>query len=79
MEAGAFGESLEHVWLTGSNLTCARLAGVSGVLPSMAGCTDEGVCGGVGGVSLLRIGVCYERVDPQYNTAECLWGGGGCA
>ena len=79
VEAGAFGESLEHVWLTGSNLTCARLAGADGALPSGAGCADEGVCGAVWGVAPLGNGFCDEKFDPRYNTAECLWDGGDCA
>lgn len=79
VEAGAFGESLEHVWLTGSNLTCARLAGADGALPPGAGCADEGVCGAVWGVSSHGNGVCDEKWDPRYNTAECLWDGGDCA
>ena len=77
MEAGAFDGSLEHAWLTGSNLTCAGLARAGG-LPSGAGCTDEGVCGAVFAVAPIGNGVCDERADPQYNTAECLWDGGDC-
>ena len=79
VEAGAFGESLEHVWLTGSNLTCAWLAGADGALPREAGCADEGVCGAVFGVSVLGGGLCDEKWDLRYNTAECLWDGGDCA
>ena len=47
--AGAFSGSLEHAWLTGTNLTCVRLADVGvGALSSGAGCTDDGVCGTLG-------------------------------
>ena len=79
VEAGAFGESLEHVWLTGSNLTCAQLAGTDGALPQEAGCADEGVCGAVWGVAVVGDGICNEGTDRRYNTAGCLWDGGDCA
>ena len=68
--------------MTGSNLMCARLAGVGGVLPSGAGmgagCTDEGVCGAVFGVGPLGNGFCNDKSDPRYNTAACLWDWGEC-
>ena len=76
VEAGAFGMSLEHVWLTGSELGCTDLAD-SGALPSGADCTDEGVCGSDFGVSALGNGYCDDW-DPLYNTAGCLFDGGDC-
>ena len=78
IEAGAFGKSLEHVWLTGTNLTCAGLAGEDGALPSGAGCTDEGVCSAMWGVAALGDGWCDDAWEPLYNTAECQWDSGDC-
>ena len=78
VEAGAFGESLEHVWLTGSNLTCAGLASAAGALPSGAGCTDEGTCVSMWGLSDIGNGICDDFDDPLANSAECLWDGGDC-
>lgn len=77
-EAGAFGKSLEHIWLTGNNLTCSVIEGVDGALPSGAGCTDEGECSARGGVSWIGDGFCDEPFDSRYNTAGCLWDGGDC-
>jgi hypothetical protein len=78
VEAGAFGKSLEHVWLTGNNLTCVGLAGVDGALPSDAGCTDEGTCDALFGIAYFGDESCDVHVDPRYNTAECMWDGGDC-
>ena len=78
VEPGAFGKSLDFVWLTGNNLTCVRLAGEEGALPSGAICEDEGVCGGKRGLAPLRTGVCSETMDRRYNTEECRWDGGDC-
>lgn len=75
---GAFGNALEHLWLTGSNLTCAELASAEGVLPRGAGCTQEVVCGGMWGVAPLASGICDADFDSQYDTQECLWDGGDC-
>ena len=77
-EAGAFSEALEQVWLTGSNLTCARLAGVDRALPSEAGCIEGEVCDAGFGVALFRNDVCNSAWDERYNTAVCLWDGGDC-
>ena len=30
-------------------------------------------------VAALGNGICDEKIDPRYNTAECLWDGGDCA
>ena len=79
IEPGAFGKSLEHIWLTGcSNLTCAALERTDGALPRQASCTDKGSCDGVYGVASIGTGLCDEKFDPVYNTAECLWDGGEC-
>ena len=78
VEAGAFGKSLEHVWLTGNNLTCTGLVGVDGALPRGAGCTDGGICGAIYGVASIGNGRCTANSDPLYSTVECLWDGGDC-
>ena len=80
VDAGAFGKSLEHLWLTGTNLTCAGLAS-SGVFPNGAGCTDETVCRAKWGIGWIGNGDCDDGTivgDPLYSTAECLWDGGDC-
>ena len=76
VETGAFGKSLEHVWLTGNSLTCAELGGL---IPSGAGCTDESDCGAMNGVVDFGDGVCHGELDPPIDTAACLWDGGDCS
>ena len=78
VEAGAFGEPLEHVWVTGNaNATCEGMER-DGALPSGAGCTDDGVCHSLLGTAAIGNGVCSDVIDPQGNSAECLWDGGDC-
>ena len=79
IESGAFGHSLDHVWLTANaNLTCAGAEG-SGVLPSGAACIDDGWCDAKWGVANVGNGFCDETFDPLYNTEACLWDAGECA
>jgi len=75
---GSFSNALEHLWLTGSNLTCAELAGAEGLLPRGADCTQEVACGGMWGVAPLGNGICDAVFDSQYDTQECLWDAGDC-
>jgi len=73
VEAGAFNELLDNVWLTGNNMTCPSLADVED-----ARCTEEGVCDAVAGVANLGNGICEVLWDPGHMTAGCLWDGGDC-
>ena len=79
IESGAFGPSLDHVWLTANaNLTCAGAEG-SGVLPSGAACIDDGWCDAKWGVSRLRNSICDGFHDEAYESEECLRDAGDCA
>mmetsp|Transcript_12985 Transcript_12985/g.22859 ORF Transcript_12985/g.22859 Transcript_12985/m.22859 type:complete len:167 (-) Transcript_12985:190-690(-) len=73
IEAGAFGDSIGHVWLTGTGLTCAAATPLGS-----ADCIDGGSCSAFFGVSWLGDGWCDSSWDPKYDTADCLWDGGDC-
>ena len=70
VEPGAFGKGLAHVWVSGTNVSCAQLEG--DVLPQGAGCTDRGVCGAETGVTWMGNGICNAGYEPALDTEKCL-------
>ena len=66
------------MWVKDTNLMCAGLERLGGVLPIEARCHDESVCDAGWGVMRLGDGFCEQELDKLSNTPECLWDGGDC-
>ena len=64
---------LENVWFGGNKLNCSD---VRPHLPRGAACIDDHC--GVEYLTYIGSHLCSSRFDPEHNTAQCAFGGGGC-